>query len=661
MTRKLLLVDDEAAILRTLKRLFRRKGYELLVAENAEQGLRICQQESPQVVLSDFMLPGMNGSELLQKTSELVPSPVGLLLSGQAELNLVLDALNSGQVFKFITKPWNDAELLSQVERAFELFEAQLLPPFEPGSSQCVLELDTEGALLEDTRQADRLVQVQDRFLKGVRLDEVIPGMTREKLDYLLHHPGNSIMLGQEYGAGRYSLCSRIKETGIYEVLLTSLDGHILADNVEQSSPVLCQSKVLEHLRQYLNEPDNPCMVVCIEVSRFRELNRQLGFLASSQLLNLLGERIRKYLPAGVAFGTLGAEQFALLLPMHETEAEAHLQQLLSQFAEPLPLMGRSVMVPLYIGYSMSHSEHTPADAETLLQQAASALHTQVKESAVGILHRYSSGLDEDIANRDRIENALFGALERNEFSLVYQPKVELATGTIVGAEALLRWTNSKLGTISPAIFIPMAEENGLVNIIGDWVLAAACAQVRVWRLQNVPTVPISVNLAAPQLRNDAFVSKVTGIINESGSSPEDLKIELTETSLIQDMESSAERIQQLRSLGVGIALDDFGTGYSSLSYLHRLPIDVLKIDKCFIDDISPDTGKGRLVKHIINMAHDMGFKVIAEGVEKPSQLDVLREFGCDVVQGYIYSAPVAPNILREMLVEQPFENLTFA
>ncbi len=661
MARKLLLVDDEAAILRTLKRLFRRTGYELFTAENAEQGLRICQQESPQVVLSDFMLPGMNGSELLQKTAELVPSPVGLLLSGQAELNLVLDALNSGQVFKFITKPWNDAELLSQVERAFELFEAQVLPPFEAGTGQCVLQLDSEGKLLVDIPEADHLLKVQARFMKGVRLNTLVPGMTEEKLDYLLHHPGNSIMLGQEYGAGRYSLCSRIKEPGVYEVLLTSLDGNSLSESFDQSSQVLCQSKVLECIRQHLSEPDKPCMVVCVEVSRFKELNRQLGFMASSQLLNLLGERIRKHLPAGVAFGTLGAEQFALLMPMQEAEGEAHLQRLLQQFAEPLPMMGRSVMVPLYIGYSMGSSEHTPADAETLLQQAASAVHTQVKESAVGILHRYSPGQDEDVANRDRIENALFGALERNEFSLVYQPKVELATGTIVGAEALLRWTNSKLGTISPAIFIPMAEENGLVNIIGDWVLAAACAQARVWRLQDVPTVPISVNLAAPQLRNDALVSKVTGIINESGSSPQDLKIELTETSLIQDIESSAERIQQLRSLGVGIALDDFGTGYSSLSYLHRLPIDVLKIDKCFIDDISPDTGRGRLVKHIINMAHDMGFQVIAEGVEKPSQLEVLREFGCDVVQGYIYSAPVAPNILREMLVEQPFENLTFA
>ncbi len=661
MARKLLLVDDEAAILRTLKRLFRRTGYELLTAENAEQGLRICQKESPQVVLSDFMLPGMNGSQLLQKTAELVPSPVGLLLSGQAELNLVLEALNSGQVFKFITKPWSDTELLSQVERAFELFEAQELPPFEPGSGQCVLELDAEGVLLQDTRQADRLFQVRERFLKGVRLDKVIPGMTREKLDYLLYHPGNSIMLGQEYGAGRYSLCSRVKAPGVYEVLLTSLDGHFVAGKIEQSSQVFCQSKVLEYLRQYLSEPEKPCMVVCIEVSRFRELNRQLGFLASSQLLNLLGERILKHLPADVAFGTLGAEQFALLMPMHEAEVKVHLQRLLIQFAEPLPLMGRSVMVPLYIGYSTSTSEHSPKDAEVLLQQAASAVHTQVKASAVGIVHRYSPGLDEDIANRDRIENALFGALERNEFSLVYQPKVELATGTIVGAEALLRWTNTKLGTISPAIFIPMAEENGLVNIIGDWVLAAACAQTRVWRLQNVPTVPISVNLAAPQLRSDDLVSKVTGILNEAGSSPEDLKLELTETSLIQDMESSAERIQQLRSLGVGIALDDFGTGYSSLSYLHRLPIDVLKIDKCFIDEISPDTGRGRLVKHIINMAHDMGFQVIAEGVEEPSQLDILRDFGCDVVQGYVYSAPVAPNILREMLLEQPFENLTFA
>lgn len=660
MDRKLLLVDDESAILRSLKRLFRRSGYQLLMAETAEEGLAICSQESPQVILSDFMLPGMNGSELLQKTSTLVPPPVGILLSGQAELNLVLDALNSGQVFKFITKPWDDQNLLDQVERAFKLFESQVLPPFVPGPGQCVLKLGADGALLQASTEADQMLHVQQHFIAGARLGELLPGMTPAKCDYLLHHPGSSITLGQEYGSGRFSLCSRVEAAGEHEVLLASLGGPAAEVAIEQKNRTLGQSQILERIRSHLEEHDTPCMVACMEVARFRELNRQLGFMASSSLLSLLGQCIHKHLPPEVSFGVLGAEQFALLIPATEAEGVKQLTRLLEHFSEPQALMGRSVMVPLYAGYSLAGPEHGANEAESLLQQAASAVHSQASAGVVSEPRRYDPLLDEDVANRDRIENALFGALERNEFSLVYQPKVQLETGTIVGAEALLRWKNNELGNISPAIFIPMAEENGLINIIGDWVLAAACSQIRVWRLQEVATVPISVNLAAPQLRNDSLVSKVTGIINESGSSPQDLKIELTETSLIQDIESSAERIEELRTLGVGIALDDFGTGYSSLSYLHRLPIDVLKIDKCFIDEISPDSGRGRLVKHIINMAHDMGYEVIAEGVESPYQLEVLREFGCDIVQGYVYSAPVAPNTLREMLVEQPFENQAF-
>lgn len=661
MAKTLLLIDDEAPILRALKRLFRRSGYTLLTAESAEEGLALCMEHSPQVVLSDFMLPGMNGSELLQKTAELVPAPVGILLSGHAELNLVLEALNSGQVFKFITKPWQDAELLQQVERGFELFERQQVAPFVPQEGECVLQLNADGELLQDAPQAEALLQLDHPLCRGNRLHALLPGLTAEKLNHLLYHPGHSISLLQEFSARRIHLCARIRSRDVYEVLLSTRAG--AQGGVEASQlthRVLKQTQILEQARRWLsNKATAPFMVVCLEVARFKEINRQLGFMASAQLLKVLSQRLDQCLPAEALFGVLGAEQFAVLVPNTgaESDAAVMLQHLMQSFEEPIPLLGRPVLIPLFAGYTLVHATTPEVDAETLLQQAASAVHYQIRAGEAGVARLYDANLDEDISNRDKVENALFGALERNEFSLVYQPKVALASGRIVGAEALLRWKSSKLGIISPAIFIPMAEDNGLINIIGDWVLAAACAQVRVWRLQGVPTVPISVNLAAPQLRNQSLVSRVTGIINEAGSSPEDLKIELTETSLIQDIDASAERIEQLRSLGIGIALDDFGTGYSSLSYLNRLPIDVLKIDKCFIDEISPDDNRGRLVKHIINMAHDLGYEVIAEGVETQYQLDVLREYDCDIVQGYIYSAPVAADTLREMLREQPFEN----
>lgn len=652
MSQKLLIIDDEPAVLRSLKRIFRKKNYEILTAGSAEEGLQTCQAHKPQVILSDFILPGANGSELLQSTSQLVPAPVGILMSGHADLNLVLAALNSGQVFKFITKPWDEEELLDQVQTAFELYNHRVLPPFSPNERECVVCVDERGTMLEPPRGQVDLFQLS-ALACGESVPGRLPGLNEQKLAHLAHHPGNSITLANDFGEPQYRACMRARSQGVYELLLTHLVDN---ETVGQERDLISQCQIQEAINQRLEKAETSSVVACIEVARFRELSRQSGFMAYSRLMTLLCKHIKQFLPHGSVISASGAEQLVVLLPVSEGAAIKHLQGVVEHFARPVEVFDKATLVQVYIGYAIAHPRDATVDAQVMLQRASSAVHTLVEGGNVGQVHAYDPRFDRDIANRDRLENSLFGALERNEFSLVYQPKVDLSTGKIVGAEALLRWRHHELGLVSPAVFIPLAEENGLIHIIGDWVLAAACAQVRVWRLQGVPSVPISVNLAAPQLRNDSLVNRIKSIIHESGSLPEDLKIELTETSLIQNVQSSYAQIEELRALGIGVALDDFGTGYSSLGYLHQLPIDVLKIDKCFIDEISPGNRRGRLVKHIINMAHDMGFEVIAEGVESPYQLDVLHQYECDIVQGYVYSPPVAPDILRDMIREQPFE-----
>ncbi len=252
------------------------------------------------------------------------------------------------------------------------------------------------------------------------------------------------------------------------------------------------------------------------------------------------------------------------------------------------------------------------------------------------------------------LRSDLYRALEKDQFSVVYQPKVSLSTGLIVGAESLLRWQHDSLGMISPATFIPLAESSGLIEPIGEWVLSTASSQRKVWQLQGLPSFLLSVNLSGRQLREKTLAEKVKQILDISGIQPTDLELEITETFLIQDIDSSVRLLNELKALGIKLSIDDFGTGYSSLSYLNRLPIDTLKIDRSFVKELPQCQDRVDLVRNVIQMSHDLGMSVVAEGVETQAQLDTLNTLKCDEIQGYFYSPPVSAEQFRVLLENQP-------
>jgi len=239
------------------------------------------------------------------------------------------------------------------------------------------------------------------------------------------------------------------------------------------------------------------------------------------------------------------------------------------------------------------------------------------------------------------MEADLRRALERAELLLHYQPKVDLATGRITGAEALLRWQHPQRGLVAPGMFIPLAEETGLILPIGEWVLATACAQVRTWQRQGLDAVPVAVNLSARQFRKADLAETVHRILRESGIAPRMLELELTESMIMRDPQAAAAAMQQLKALGVKLALDDFGTGYSSLNYLRRFSVDCLKIDRSFISDAASDPSAASVATSIVAIAHSLGLRSVAEGAEKKEQLDFLRDCGCDSLQGFYFSRPV--------------------
>jgi EAL domain-containing protein (putative c-di-GMP-specific phosphodiesterase class I) len=292
---------------------------------------------------------------------------------------------------------------------------------------------------------------------------------------------------------------------------------------------------------------------------------------------------------------------------------------------------------------------HDGEDAETLIRNADTALY-RAKEHARSSYQFYTTDMNATAFERLVLETQLRKALERGELVVHYQPQVRLDTGEVVGVEALVRWFHGELGLISPAEFIPLAEETGLILELGRWVLGTACAQVRRWQGQGFSELRLGVNLSGRQFQEADLVHGIAQALERTGLDPRDLDLELTESSIMRDPEQAVAKLQALSRLGIRLSIDDFGTGYSSLAHLKRFPIKALKIDQSFIRDITTEPNDAAIAQAIIALAESLRLKVVAEGVETREQLDLLRRFRCDEMQGYLFSKPLPPDDLLELL-----------
>ena len=323
---------------------------------------------------------------------------------------------------------------------------------------------------------------------------------------------------------------------------------------------------------------------------------------------------------------------------------------LLHALTPPLLIGGQELHTAASLGISRFPDDG--CDAETLLQCADLAMY-QAKERGRGQWQSFSPALTEAAHERLTLENSLRKALEREEMILLYQPQVSLSTGEIIGTEALVRWQHKELGLISPARFIPLAEETGLIVPLGEWVLRTACRQAAAWE-QEGRYLRLSVNLSARQLGEGNLVERVRSVLEETGLHPRLLDLELTESALVAQGEAAVARLTALRALGVRISIDDFGTGYSSLAYLRRFPLDTLKVDRSFVMGLGGADRHARqdgaVVRAIISMAHALDLEVVAEGVETVAQREALRRLGCDSMQGFLFSPPVLPERLENLL-----------
>lgn len=394
-------------------------------------------------------------------------------------------------------------------------------------------------------------------------------------------------------------------------------------------------------------QPGAPGAVLVLGLDRFRHINELLGYGAGDEAIQEAAARLSRWAPAGTTLGRLGGDQFAAFLPECEPAyASLRAGTLIDQLHAPAAVGQREIFLSASIGLS-----HYPDDGQTageLLRGAAQAL-ARAKQKGGGVVEGSSSKRGLSPERRYQLEQALRSAMERDEFVLRYQPQVD-RTGLIWGMETLISWHHPELGRVDTEMFIRLAEEIGMISAIGEWVLTRTCRQIREWRDEGLQPPRVAVNVSPVQFSCAGFVERVRGLLADSGISGEALELEVTEGTLLRDLQESAARMAELRAIGVRIAIDDFGVGYSPLAYLNQLPLDVVKVDRSFIRQITQPSGTLPVVHTITVLAHHRGLKVVAEGVETEDELELVYAARCDAVQGFLVSPPVGPAELARLL-----------
>jgi len=398
-----------------------------------------------------------------------------------------------------------------------------------------------------------------------------------------------------------------------------------------------------------VNSSEKPA-VIFIDLDNFKQVNDTLGHEAGDLLLVQVTERLSQCMEQGAFLSRMGGDEFTVLLPCcaDKREAEKFCQFIVRQFQQPFFIMNQELFVTASIGVSIVLNDNSTS--RTLLRNADIAMYS-AKQNGKNSYQVYTKEMEAYNIRRIEIQKDLRQSLQGGgDLFLVYQPQLSLETNEVVGVEALLRWNHPEKGIISPAEFIPIAEESGLIEQLGDWILREACMQFAAWVEQGLDPIRVSVNLSARQFKNADLAKKICDVLDEAGMPPQYLTLEITESTSMEDISHTTQVIQQLRDIPVWISIDDFGTGYSSLNYLKDFPINHLKIDQSFVRELEMNSAGKAIVKSIIDLALNLKLKVIAEGVETKEEFDMLVQMGCHEIQGYYFSRPVDPEKIPEIV-----------
>ena len=678
----ILLVDDVPTNLHSLASALK-QHYEIKMATNGASALQLARlDDQPQLILLDVVMPGMDGIEVLRQLRndpQTRDIPV-IFVSADASEQSQLDGLELG-ADDYLIKPIVAKVLLARVYNLIQRKQAEIdlriaAVAFE--SHEGMIITDAKGVILKVNQafiessgyQSEDLLGKTPRLLKSGRHDDAFYSEMWESIN--------------TYGKWQGEVWDRRKNGEIYPKWLTitgvkNLSGittHYVGAHTDITDRKATEDEIkhlafydpltelpnrrllMERLKHAINverREGKHLALLMLDLDRFKAVNDNLGHLAGDELLQQVASRITARLRDVDLVARLGGDEFIVLLEdIAQPEDAARIaEEIIVVIAQPFCLSHcDDVHIGTSIGISM-YPQHgdTP---ETLIDHADAALY-QAKDAGRGCFAYFSEDLT--LATRERIalEARLRHAIENEELYILYQPQVDIASGRIIGVEALLRWQDSVKGLVMPSEFIPIAEESGLIVEIGAWVLRETCRQGRQWLDEGFTPLTLAVNVSSHQFRRSNFCNTVAAVLEETGFPPEQLELEITESGLMERLleDTATVLLNRLRIQGIRLAIDDFGTGYSSLAYLKHFPLDVLKIDQSFIKDIPFHQDDMEIASTVIAMGHILGFRVLAEGVETFEQLSFLESKNCDSYQGYIKSEPLTAKKLVELLRTQ--------
>jgi diguanylate cyclase (GGDEF)-like protein len=594
---KILIVDDVPENLQLLSNTLNEQGYQVRRAKNGEIALMAAASMQPDLILLDIRMPDMDGYEVCRrlKASEQTWEIPVIFLSAMDDVRDKVQSFEVGGV-DFITKPFQVAEVLARVKHQLSLQAAKAE----------INRLNTELELRVQQRTA-QLAEVNQSLQQQIA--------EREQIEKQLLH-------------------------GTLHDALTGLPNRSLfMDRVEFA------------LKKVARYPNYLFAVLFLDCDRFKLVNDSLGHFVGDQLLVAIAKMLKNALRDTDTVARLGGDEFTILLDdvrdMEEVEKIAARIQL--ELSAPFVLEGNTIFTSVSIGIVLSSLEQS--SALDLLRNADIAMYS-AKEQGRSCYKIFDQTMYIQTIERLQIENDLRQALEQKEFLVYYQPIISLQTGKLSGFEALIRWQHPHRGLVSPLDFISIAEDTGLIVFMGEWVLHAACRQLKTWQ-QQFPTagpLTIAVNLTSKEIREPGLIENIDRILAETGLEGHHLKIEITESMLVEHNQATINVLSQIRARKIQLSIDDFGQGYSSLGYLQRFPINTLKIDRSFVSDVNLECKNAELVRVIINLAHTLKMDVVAEGVETEAQLKHLQDLGCEFAQGYFFAQPLDCNAAMALI-----------
>ncbi len=703
---KILLVDDKQELLTSLHHLITMYGYEAEQALGGEAAMQALQGNAYDVVLLDLIMPGISGHDILDYAAREKLKCKIIVVSGDSSFSGVKHALHCG-AFDFVKKPYEAAELIATMETALrqvrleqqhdelehQLKESEQLHRFIVNSSpDLVYMLDRNGCF---NFVNDRVVS-----MLGYSKDDLIGKHYSELVDeddlQAAHNLFNERRTGgravknvelrlrsklQDRRAGlmrSQSVWTELTAMGIYadnkernrdNFIGTYGTARDISERKQAQEVINFQAyhDLLTHLpnRALLKDRLNLAITharrnkrklaaMFLDLDRFKLVNDTLGHSMGDRLLKAVANRLQSCLRSGDTLSRFGGDEFTLLLPEVRTRDDVVViaEKILNRLSEPFVIDGHELFVGASIGIAMY--PEAGDSGEALIQNADIAMY-HVKGRGKNGYQFFSEEMNHQFSTRLSMERELRNGLIQGEFEVHYQPQVSLQSGAITGVEALVRWRHGVRGMIEPREFLPLAEETGLIMQIDEFVQRQAFHDVAAWQRAGLGEISVSVNLTALQMEQEGFVERFVSSLQASGLPPECVKLEITENTLMQDMEVIVPKLKAIRELGVRIAVDDFGTGYSSLSYLHQFPINTLKIDRSFVGDIRAEQGDASIIDAIVAMARGLHLDLIAEGVENRTQLKYLQQQGCEEVQGFIFSPAVPATDLVALLKDNAF------